>query len=255
MDSAASFHPLQPFLKQCLEIPLHKVSFLLQDPSGEHPLPSSGMGRWSPRVKGGQGTASPHLSSRLSLQLTPPSMRFQQRGFCPCPPGQHSSGQNAAMEQKSPREEPRVQGSVDTAQALGQSPAAGASRRYGKNKESLPAITGFSNMANHAIFTGAYLFSEDAGTDSRVSFFSPAVFKDRFELALFKGFASCPLFLTPCTSLCVPPLLKTKQTPEKTQQQQKKHQTHTPTALRTQTYKGPLGSRKQSSFQAILLKP
>lgn len=125
----------------------------------------------------------------------------------------------------------------------------------GKNKESLPAITGFSNMANHAIFTGAYLFSEDAGTDSRVSFFSPAVFKDRFELALFKGFASCPLFLTPCTSLCVPPLLKTKQTPEKTQQQQKKHQNHTPTAVRTQTYKGPLGSRKQSSFQAILLKP
>lgn len=140
--------------------------------------------------------------------------------------------------------------------ALGQSPAAGTSRRYGKNKESLPAITGFSNMANHAIFTGAYLFSEGAGTDSRVSFFSPAVFKDRFELALFKGFASCPLFLTPCTSLCVPPLLQTKQTPEKTQQQQqKKHQNHTPTALQTQTYKGPLSSRKQSSFQAILLKP
>lgn len=139
--------------------------------------------------------------------------------------------------------------------ALGQSPAAGMSRRDGKNKESVPAITGFSNMANRAIFTGAYLFSEDAGMDSRVSFFSPAVFKDRFELALFKGFASCPLFLTPCTSLCYPPLLKTKQTPKKPQQQQqKKHQNHTPAALRTQTYKVPLGSRKQSSFQTILLK-
>lgn len=111
--------------------------------------------------------------------------------------------------------------------ALGQSRAAGMSRRYGKNKESVPAITGFSNMANRAIFTGAYLFSEDAGTDSRVSFFSPAVFKDRFELALFKGFASCPLFLTPCTSLCFPPLLKTKQSPQKNKQQQQQKNTRT----------------------------
>lgn len=148
-----------------------------QGPSGARPCPPQGRGdgdaqeyrgdrEWHPRTER-------RLSSRLSLQLTPPSVHFQQRGFCPCPPGLHGSSQNATTKQKSPREEPSVQGSLDTAQALGQSPAAGLSRRYRKNKESVLAITGFSNMANRAIFTGAYLFSEDAGMDSRVSFFSP----------------------------------------------------------------------------------
>lgn len=212
----------------------------LQSPSGEHSLPSSGMGRWRcSTVQGGQGTASP-----AQLPPWPPAhsslLALPTKGLlCLCPRRPHGSGtwsrnpHHGAGIPPRGAEGPGVTGHSPGARALalGQSPAAGMSRRYGKNKESVPAITGFSNMANRAIFTGAYLFSEDAGTDSRVSFFSPAVFKDRFELALFKGFASCPLFLTPCTSLCVPPLLKTKQTPQKTQQQQKKptkttHQQH-----------------------------
>lgn len=138
--------------------------------------------------------------------------------------------------------------------ALGQSPAAGMSRSYGKNKASVPAITGFSNMANHAIFTGAYLFSEDAGMDSRVSFFSPAVFKDRFELALFKGFASCPLFLTPCTSLCIPPLLKTKQPPPNKHNNKKSTKTTHQQQWQRKPTKGPSVAGSNHHFQAILLK-
>lgn len=195
-----------------------------QHPSGEHLLPSP-QGRGDADAQGGTGNAIPapkagSAPASASSSLLP-SMRFQQRGFCPCTPPrparQRPQSYHGAEIPRRGAEGPGVTGHSPGActLALGQSPAAGTSRRYGKNKESVPAITGFSNMANHAIFTGAYLFSEDAGTDSRVSFFSPAVFKDRFELALFKGFASCPLFLTPCTSLCIPPLLKTKQTPPK----------------------------------------
>lgn len=195
-----------------------------QTPSGEStPLPSSGMGRWRcPRAPGGQGTASP-----AQLPPWPPAhsslLALPTKGLLSlCPPWPHGSGtwsrnpHHGAGIPLRGAQGPGVTGHSPggRALALGQSPAAGMSRRYGKNKESVPAITGFSNMANRAIFTGAYLFSEDAGTDSRVSFFSPAVFKDRFELALFKGFASCPLFLTPCTSLSSTPP-KNKTNPQK----------------------------------------
>lgn len=168
--------------------------------------PASASSSLLPPCTSNKGASVPVLPARTAVAKTPPPSRNPQRGA----------------------EGPGVTGHSPGARtlALGQSPAAGMSRRDGKNKESVPAITGFSNMANRAIFTGAYLFSEDAGMDSRVSFFSPAVFKDRFELALFKGFASCPLFLTPCTSLCYPPLLKTKQTPKKPQQQQNTKTTH-----------------------------
>lgn len=92
-----------------------------QGPSGAPPCPPQGWGDGNAQEYRGDRERHPRtegrLSSRLGLQLTPPSMHFQQRGFCPRPPGPHSSGQTTTTEQKSPREEPRVQGSLDTAQA------------------------------------------------------------------------------------------------------------------------------------------
>lgn len=175
-----------------------------------------------PKSTGGTGNGIPGSAPALASSSLLPPCASNKGASVPVSPRPHGSGTWSRNPHHGAGIPPRgAQGPGVTghspggrALALGQSPAAGMSRRYGKNKESVPAITGFSNMANRAIFTGAYLFSEDAGTDSRVSFFSPAVFKDRFELALFKGFASCPLFLTPCTSLSSTPP-KNKTNPQK----------------------------------------
>lgn len=146
----------------------------------------NGLRRLPPSSAASLPTQPPSSRPRSGLKChrqPPPSSPGKDPRSCPAPPPhapkpgaapgcsqQRAPGlQNVASRARTRRKSPEKRGQEARPCLRLRGRARPALRKI---KTSVPAIAGSSNMANRAIFTGAYLFWEDAGTDSTASFSS-----------------------------------------------------------------------------------